>query len=73
MIDGFWNTTQHYRRAYALTLSDNDWEALYAEHRLQLDAIERCDLSHAEQLLRFHIRRIRIRLPEHPALFYSGS
>lgn len=69
MIEGFWNTTQHYRRAYLATLSGDDHELVFLEHRLILDALERRDAVDAEARQRSHIRRTRLRLTEHRDLF----
>ena len=40
-----------------------------AEHRLLLDAVERRDAVDAERFLAGHIRRTRIELAHHPAVF----
>ncbi|WP_430332947.1 GntR family transcriptional regulator [Rhodococcus sp. ACT016] len=69
MVTRYWNTTQHYRRAYArLTGLEGKW-IINAEHRLLIDAIIRCDDTEAERCLAGHIRRTRIELSKHPELF----
>jgi DNA-binding GntR family transcriptional regulator len=65
----FWNSTQHYRRAW-VHARENDW-ATDAEHRLIIDAIVRRDLVGAGNLVAGHIRRTRIALAAHPEAFRS--
>lgn len=73
MVDRFWNTTQHYRRAYArITGPERKWVINY-EHRLLIDAITRRDLVDAEGCLVGHIRRTRIELSRHPELFHENN
>jgi DNA-binding GntR family transcriptional regulator len=69
MIERFWNTTQHYRRAYNATLSDHDIAVMNVEHRVILDALERRDGVDAESRQRSHIRRTRLTLTEHREVF----
>jgi len=69
MIDSFWNTTQHYRRAYNSTLDARDIELVGAEHRVILDALERRDGEDAESRQRSHIRRTRLTLTAHREVF----
>lgn len=69
MVRKYWNTTQHYRRAYArLTGADRKWVIDY-EHRLLVDSIVRHDVVDAERCLEGHIRRTRIALSHHPEVF----
>ena len=64
-----WNATQHYRRAFmALTGPGRMW-VVNAEHRLLLDAVRRRDEVDAGRFLAGHIRRTRIELSHHPAVF----
>jgi DNA-binding GntR family transcriptional regulator len=64
-----WNSTQHYRRVYvALGGQDRMW-VVNSEHRLLLDAVVRRDSPDAERFLEGHIRRTRIELGRHPAVF----
>jgi DNA-binding GntR family transcriptional regulator len=70
MIEGFWNTTQQYRRAHlAYLTSSRDLTLVHAEHRLLHAAIVRRDAEGAEQVLRSHIRRTRLDLARSPELF----
>ncbi|MFI8436190.1 GntR family transcriptional regulator [Streptomyces sp. NPDC079020] len=69
MVDRFWNTTQHYRRAFARLAGDSGWELIHAEHRLIIEAIKRADTVDAERFLTGHIRRTRLELTQHPELF----
>lgn len=68
-VTRFWNTTQHYRRAYAQLIDDRGRSIITYEHRLLIDAIHRRDPIDAERFLSGHIRRTRITLAEHPELF----
>lgn len=69
MVDRYWNTTQHYRRAFArLAGADRKW-VIIAEHRLLIDAITRYDSVEADRCLVGHIRRTRVELSKHPELF----
>jgi len=69
MIERFWNTTQHYRRAFTKLLGrERNW-IIHAEHRLIADAIRRRDASGAGNLLMEHIRRTRLELAQHEDLF----
>jgi DNA-binding GntR family transcriptional regulator len=73
MATRFWNTTQHYRRAYArITQGQRQW-VINAQHRLMIDAIKRADLEDAEALIAAHIRRTRVELEHHPELFEHGD
>ncbi|MFE4972767.1 GntR family transcriptional regulator [Kitasatospora sp. NPDC056651] len=69
MVDRFWNTTQHYRRAFARITDTTGWELIHAEHRLIIEAIRRGDPEDAERFLTGHIRRTRLQLVQHPELF----
>lgn len=69
MVTRYWNTTQHYRRAFArLAGRDRKW-IIDAEHRLLIDAIINRDIVEAERCLVGHIRRTRVELAKHPELF----
>jgi DNA-binding GntR family transcriptional regulator len=64
-----WNATQHHRRLYMqLSGPERRW-VVNAEHRLLLDAIVRRDETDAGRFLAGHIRRTRIELRRHPAVF----
>jgi DNA-binding GntR family transcriptional regulator len=70
MIEGFWNQTQQYRRAYLYTVQPQI-EIVTAEHRLILEALERRDPEDAASLQRLHIRRTRLTLTPHSELFQT--
>jgi DNA-binding GntR family transcriptional regulator len=73
IVTRLWNSTQHYRRAYvALVGQDRMW-VVNSEHRLLLDAVVRRDSPDAERFLEGHIRRTRIELAHHPAVFGTGD
>ncbi len=67
LIEGFWDRSQQYRRAY--TLLPDRIELAAAEHRLILKTIEQYDAQNAEALSRVHIRRTRLFLDKHSELF----
>ena len=69
LILRFWNTTQHYRRAYHNVRGRADWPIIHAEHRLMLAAMVNGDIEEAERTLMGHIRRSRLRLQRHTELF----
>lgn len=69
LVERLWNTTQHYRRAFALLNGVQSESVTHLEHRLILDAIERKDDSDAERALAGHIRRTRTALVSHPEIF----
>jgi len=69
MIERFWNTTQHYRRAFTRLLGrERNW-IIHAEHRLIVDAIRRRDSESGAHLLTEHIRRTRRELAQCTDLF----
>jgi DNA-binding GntR family transcriptional regulator len=69
MVMRMWNSTQHYRRAFVSFSGPGRRWVINAEHRLLLDAVERCDVPDAERYLSGHIRRTRIELARHRDLF----
>lgn len=69
MIDGFWNTTQQYRRAFLSAVDLRTVTLVNAEHRLILDSLERGDAADAAERQRVHIRRTRVTLMARPDLF----
>lgn len=69
MIESFWNSTQHYRRAYLTMLDEAGHRLVYYEHALILDALERHDPVDAEARQRSHLRRTRLMLLDHPEVF----
>jgi DNA-binding GntR family transcriptional regulator len=64
-----WNSTQHYRRAFVQLSGPGRMWVVNAEHRLLLDAVQRRDSVDAGRLVAGHIRRTRIELSHHPAVF----
>ena len=60
IIDGLWNRTQQYRRAYTRLAAR--FETAHMEHRLLLEAIVARDPEVAAGLSRVHIRRTRLAL-----------
>ncbi|MDT0435719.1 GntR family transcriptional regulator [Streptomyces sp. NPDC005840] len=64
-----WDTTQHYRRAFThLTARERKW-ITNAEHHLLIQALEDTDSASAQNVLTTHIRRTRLELTHHPAVF----
>jgi len=72
LVHRLWNSTQHYRRAFAVVAGVSKTSATHAEHRLIVDAIARGQLADAEDLLTVHIRRTRLELARHPEVFDSA-
>jgi len=72
MVTRLWNSTQHHRRAFVAMGGRARMWVVNAEHRLLLDAVVRRDVTDAERFLEGHIRRTRIELGHHPAVF-GGS
>jgi len=73
MIERFWNTTQHYRRAFTRLLGrERNW-IIHAEHRLIVDAIRRRDSESGAHLLTEHIRRTRRELAQCTDLFPAAE
>ncbi len=68
-VERIWNTTQHYRRAFAKLSDFASSEVTHLEHKLILDAIVRKDSRQAENALEGHIRRTRVTLAQHKELF----
>ena len=72
VICRLWNVTHHYRREFtklAVAASGPGLGVTHLEHRLLLDAIRRKDADDAERALVTHIRRTRLELARHPAIF----
>lgn len=73
LVERFWNTTQHYRRAYTkLVWTQGHW-IINAEHRLLTDAIRRRAVADAGEILMLHIRRTRQELTKHSEVFPDGE
>lgn len=68
-VERIWNTTQHYRRAFAKLNYSSNSEVTHMEHKLILDGILRKDSIEAGRALEGHIRRTRVTLAEHKELF----
>jgi DNA-binding GntR family transcriptional regulator len=68
LIEGYWNRTQHHRRAYMRIIGSERRELIAVEHRLLMDALERRDANDAALLQALHVRRTRIAFaaPEPP-------
>jgi DNA-binding GntR family transcriptional regulator len=69
MVEGFWNTTQRHRRLLLATYSTADFGWTNWEHRLIYNCIVSGNTRAAEEAIRMHIERTRLRLAEHPDLF----
>lgn len=68
MVERFWNTTQHYRRAFTNIIGADNW-VIHAEHRLMIDAMRRRDDEGAAHVLFEHIRRTRFELENNKEIF----
>ncbi|WP_158581542.1 GntR family transcriptional regulator [Actinomadura spongiicola] len=62
LVEGFWNSSQHFRRAYRESVGEANVAVIKAEHFLLVDALDRRDGEQAAQIARNHIRRTRVRL-----------
>ena len=69
MIERFWNSTQHYRRAFATVMGVEGLRLVHYEHRLLIEALKRHDAEEAERILYGHIRRTRLELERHQDIF----
>ena len=69
LVERLWNTTQHYRRAFAQLNGIDKSSITHMEHRLIIDSIKRRDIEEAQRVLSSHIRRTRLSLINHPELF----
>lgn len=69
MVERLWNTTQHYRRAYAHLSGDEHLHVNHLEHQLMVRAFRDRDASEAQRVLHGHIRRTRRALTRHPEIF----
>ncbi len=65
MVQRFWNTTQHYRRAYTTAIGRERRWMINAEHRLLIEAIRQLDIEGAKTVVWSHIRRTRLELTRH--------
>ena len=64
LVEDFWNSSQHFRRAYRETLTDEDISVIRAEHFLLVEALDSHDGEQAARIARNHIRRTRVRLAD---------
>lgn len=69
IVRRLWNSTQPYRRAYAVLVGVADNPATHAEHTLLVEALRRRDPQDAAHVLELHIRRTRVELARHPEVF----
>ncbi|MCC6313273.1 MAG: GntR family transcriptional regulator [Thermomicrobiales bacterium] len=75
MIEGFWNSTQQYRRVFYRLAGDRlishsgNVSLTHMEHRLLVDALERRDADTADNIVRVHIRRTRLTLARYREVF----
>jgi DNA-binding GntR family transcriptional regulator len=60
LIEGYWNRTQHHRRAYRRIVGGERRELIAVEHRLLMDALGRRDATDAALRQALHVRRTRI-------------
>jgi DNA-binding GntR family transcriptional regulator len=72
IIERYWNSTQHYRRAYTKLVGSDNW-IIHYEHRLMMAAMKRRDADEAGRLLYGHIRRTRLELDRHREIFHSDG
>ncbi|XPP27141.1 MAG: GntR family transcriptional regulator [Leucobacter sp.] len=70
LVERLWNTTQHYRRAFALLGTERTTRGIHLEHELLALAILRGDVEDAERVLLGHIRTTRLELSRHPEVFH---
>lgn len=68
-IERFWNSTQHYRRAFSHAVGPEGLALASLEHRLLLAALERRDGIESGRVIWSHIRRTRLELMKRPELF----
>jgi DNA-binding GntR family transcriptional regulator len=75
IVERLWDTTHHYRRAYAvLALQDQELrDVMRAERDLLFGAIMRREIDLAPRILSAHIRRTHIGLREHSELLENGE
>lgn len=68
-VQSLWNRTQHYRRAATGLLSTAGDRSVHHDHHLIVHALRRGDEVGADHALASHIRRSRLELSRHPAIF----
>lgn len=67
-VQRYWNTTQHYRRAFVDIIDDEGRNLISSEHRLIINAVKFAEIADAERYLAAHIRRTRKTLATHPQI-----
>lgn len=74
IVERLWDTTHHYRRAYAVVVLQNFelMEVMRAERDLLFGAIQRGEIDLAPRILAAHIRRTHIGLLEHSEVLDSA-
>ena len=73
IIERLWNTTQHYRRAYANIAGSPGLDVTHLEHKLLVEAMSRRDSEDSERIIAGHIRRTRLLLAQHPEVFETPA
>ncbi len=68
-VRSLWNRTQHYRRAATRLFYSEGDRSVHHDHHLIVGALRRQDADEAERVLAGHIRRSRLELSRHPAVF----
>lgn len=71
LVTRLWNTTQHYRRAYSISLDARSRRVVHDEHHMIVASLRAGDLEGAERALEGHVRRTRRGLAEHPEVFQT--
>ncbi|MGY1814787.1 GntR family transcriptional regulator [Blastococcus sp. SYSU D00820] len=69
LVHRLWNTTQHYRRAFATRMDRRSRRVVHDEHHMITTALRDGDVTGAERVLEGHIRRTRRELARHPEIF----
>jgi DNA-binding GntR family transcriptional regulator len=62
LVEGFWNTTQQYRRILVRQFTPEDFDLYQCEHRLIVEALRTQNHRGAEDVMRLHIERARLRI-----------
>lgn len=72
-VERYWNTTQHYRRAFIGLFGSRPDRITHCEHCLLIAALRRRDRADAEHLVASHIRRTRVELERHREVFQQAD
>ena len=62
LVEGFWNTTQQYRRILVKQFEPEDFTIFQCDHRLIVEALKSQNRRGAEDIMRLHIERARLRI-----------